>query len=777
MQFQHPNNQICVSHEPFDGSALPRHNLIKRTHKRHPRFRISNRPKQKTSHILNLSDTELTEYEISVLEKGLLFIPSPYSKPTTFQDSIDKYSRAFRLEYMFGDKEGSDINPFKPKSKFNPPNSGNQTLESFLTLTSQEISDLLSLPSLPTTKNLSKSEIIAIKNLKQKRNEIIIRSADKGSTVTIQSVTKYIVDGLKHLEDVTTYQPLDEDPTPSLAGNIANFVIQIFEAGYIDDIERDFLFPPDPVRTQFMYFLYKIHKTPIAVRPIVSGLKGPTVQVSKYLDYFFKPQVRKIKSYIGNSDHVIKCIKTVTLTPGSLLISIDVKNLYTTIPQEEGINAILRYNNLIGLPPYVTRMLLNFVLKNNIFSFNGQIYKQKVGIAMGTPLAPTLANIFMEQLEEDFLQTCILKPTLYKRYIDDILIVWPHSLADFNSFFDRLNSFHPTIKFTCTISETNVDYLDLNIFIDKNSHSLQTKTHLKATNTFQYVHYKSNHPLATKKAIIKGELLRYKRQCSKIEDFVALKQKLYDHFLERGYPFRMIKESISEVMTPIQKQRHSAFTKVFPFIISYDNRRHHPKPALVKHMNILSTNINTSRLAQSRPIVAYKNMKNINQIIARNYLDADKSNTSYEPSSYRYHLPQLVSKCGMRNCKSCTGLYTRNTFKCTATKKRIPIQSRLSCLSYNIIYVLQCPVCNLQYVGQTRSSLKSRINHHILKFNDKRTTPRQLLYQHFDRHLGCFRPIIIPLTKADPVTILETENHWINTLNTTIPLGLNNVWT
>ena len=72
----------------------------------------------------------------------------------------------------------------------------------------------------------------------------------------------------------------------------------------------------------------------------------------------------------------------------------------------------------------------------------------------------------------------------------------------------------------------------------------------------------------------------------------------------------------------------------------------------------------------------------------------------------------------------------------------------------------------MQYVGQTRTSLKQRMLKHRNKFNDKNTLPRRRLYQHFDQHVGKFKPIIIPMTKADPKNIHAIESYWINQLGT-----------
>ena len=56
------------------------------------------------------------------------------------------------------------------------------------------------------------------------------------------------------------------------------------------------------------------------------------------------------------------------------------------------------------------------------FQFRGQLYQQIDRVAMGSPLRPFLAEVFMTLIEQQ-LQTCIAPTTLYKRYVDDILVV------------------------------------------------------------------------------------------------------------------------------------------------------------------------------------------------------------------------------------------------------------------------------------------------------------------------------------------------------------------
>ena len=66
--------------------------------------------------------------------------------------------------------------------------------------------------------------------------------------------------------------------------------------------------------------------------------------------------------------------------------------------------------------------------------FNGVYYSQIDGVAMGSPLGPTLANLFLAYHEENWLNDCPIqfKPTYYRRYVDDIFLMFPERWSDFN---------------------------------------------------------------------------------------------------------------------------------------------------------------------------------------------------------------------------------------------------------------------------------------------------------------------------------------------------------
>ena len=70
---------------------------------------------------------------------------------------------------------------------------------------------------------------------------------------------------------------------------------------------------------------------------------------------------------------------------------------------------------------------------------NSSYYEQVEGAAMGSPLSPIVANIFMEDLETQALETAAWKPKMWRRYVDDVLVVWPHGDQLLQEFHQHLN--------------------------------------------------------------------------------------------------------------------------------------------------------------------------------------------------------------------------------------------------------------------------------------------------------------------------------------------------
>ena len=130
--------------------------------------------------------------------------------------------------------------------------------------------------------------------------------------------------------------------------------------------------------------------------------------------------------YIKDTPHFIILISDITVEEKDLLVTIDVSSLYTNIIHEEGLEAMRSWMIENNISQQKAQFIKILGIKNNYFEFNGEIYLQQQGTAMGTRMAPNYAIIFMYKIETELLKKSRLKPKVFKRFIADIFLIWPH---------------------------------------------------------------------------------------------------------------------------------------------------------------------------------------------------------------------------------------------------------------------------------------------------------------------------------------------------------------
>ena len=152
-----------------------------------------------------------------------------------------------------------------------------------------------------------------------------------------------------------------------------------------------------------LYIQPKIHKQSNPERPVISSVNCQTSNISKYVDYHLQPIVQQIPSYIQDTSDFLRKINRIEKIPDiSYLVSLNVRSLYTSILNSEGIKAVKTSLENFPRTTVATKVITTFlslILTLNNFVFNCKNYLQIKGCTMGTICAPTYANIFMDHFE------------------------------------------------------------------------------------------------------------------------------------------------------------------------------------------------------------------------------------------------------------------------------------------------------------------------------------------------------------------------------------------
>ena len=537
-------------------------------------------------------------------------------------------------------------------------------------------------------------------------------------------------------------------------------------------------------RTPEFYMLPKIHKgtIPPPGRPIISGNGSPTEKLSQLVDHFLQPLIPKIKSYLKDTSHFLNVLKNLGEVPkDSILVTLDVSSLYTNIPTIEGIRAVaklLAKHRFGGTEPRNQKIvrMLKYVLTLNNFRFNGENYLQIGGTAMGTKCAPSYANCFMGDWEEKYVYTYHLQPLIWKRFIDDIFMIWTHGEEELQNFLRHLNNSHESIKFTMESSKSHIAFLDT--LVKLNEGKISSELYTKPTDSHNYLRFSSCHPKHVMKAIPYSQLNRIRRICSDYDNFIKHGKRLCHHFFRHGYPHSLVHEAMirasnlnrMDLLKPKCKESNAETLICVT--------RYHPSCSpiadiLKRNWNILARNKSTGWIFDMGYKIAYRRPKNLRNFLVRSKLPLLNDDT--EKKILR------EGNCNNKNCRYCPRLVRNGRINNSSGKKTYWTYTNINCNSNNLVYCIECKICKAKYVGQTGNTIKERFRNHFYLIT--KNSQEHYVSKHFNSrgHNGLQDVSIhvLGLIHESPGTMkararrLEIEGLWQNRLNTLRPHGLN----
>ena len=321
-----------------------------------------------------------------------------------------------------------------------------------------------------------------------------------------------------------------------------------------DSIDADVFESLIPVGSQpgKIYGMAKVHKQGVPLRPVVSMINTSEYFLAKYLDTFIQPNI-PISYSVNSTCQFLESLKRYIFSSESKIISFDVVSLFTNVPLMETIDLICEkvYGpTSLKKPPFkklfFKRMLI--LACEGIFMYKGKYFKQLDGVAMGSPLGPSLANFFLGHLETHIIQNSVYFPKFYCRYVDDIFAVFNND-TDINSFFDFINDIHPNMKFTKDEALNDCSFPFLNVEVKINDSVFDSWIYRKPTHTNVFLNYKAMAPNSFKRGLILGFLTTAKRLCSSTLYFDQEVSKLKHMLYLNGYPNFYFNKILSEFKT------------------------------------------------------------------------------------------------------------------------------------------------------------------------------------------------------------------------------------
>lgn len=705
---------------------------------------------------------KLSKSQSDLLNKGLTFVPSLKRRrdhKLQLKFDMQSYHRKLKLADFFKNSTPTIKKPFTGASIWTPSLREISPEIHKLILKDRKMFEI-NYKLEEENNNLKTEEVSALFELKKKKH-IVIKPADKGSAVVILDREQYVYEIKRQLSDNIYYKKLDKPIFMETIPLIQEILLKLKKKKFINAKQFGYLKGDLQPRERRFYILPKIHKDPKTWtipfqipkgRPIVSDCGSETYFTAEFLDYFLNPLSNRHPSYVKDTYHFVELVKGLTLPSNFYFFSMDVASLYTNIDIDAGISAVkkmfLRYPDP-KRPDEELLQLLDINLRRNDFMFDGQFYLQIKGTAMGKRFAPAYANIFMAIWEEEVFLKCPKRPLYYFRYLDDVWGIWEGSEVEFLEFVSILNAHDPSIQLEAEFNEQSIDFLDTTVLKGQDfeeSRRLEVKVFFKKTDLHALLFKSSFHPKHVFAGLVKSQLLRFDRICTRKDFFMEAVMILFRSLRKRGYSRPFLRKCLKNFR--ISKQKEGG--NLIPLISTFDS---------------VSTTLNGMWKSNFKKMVGPEFLPNCRVI------SAYRRNANLKDLLVFAKLPSLQEERVRRHADQFTNL---RFIKSSKEGTMFKITQSFSWKSCNCVYVLFCVKCNLKYVGETKNSLSLRLTQHRYNVRNKKEL-QTLVVQHFLLH-GWDSLRMAGLQRSDTWTDVErkkTERRWIYLLGTREPHGLN----
>ena len=233
---------------------------------------------------------------------------------------------------------------------------------------------------------------------------------------------------------------------------------------------------------------------------------------------------------------------------------------------------------------------------------------------------------------------------------------------------------------------------------------LETDLYVKPTDKHQYLLKSSCHPSHAKQSIPFSMALRLRRICSTDEFVNTRSDALTSHLIKRGYKYRFIKDEIDKVRRIPRSRALETSTKKesnrIPFVVTFNPAL----PNIRSHFQQPQYSSLFTALPSSIPFSSSHILPPMQQPTRHTRQGQTPQTTPLAPGSFR---------CNRRRCKTCRFIKEGTTsYTFFATNEQKGIRHHITCSSSNLVYIIQCTKCKIQYIGETKRRLSDRFGEH-----------------------------------------------------------------
>ena len=314
--------------------------------------------------------------------------------------------------------------------------------------------------------------------------------------------------------------------------------------------------------------------------------------------------------------------------------------------------------------------------------------------------------------------------------------------------------------------------LDITIFLKDGF--LVTDVYAKPTDSHLYLPFNSSHPAHCKTSIPFSVALRLRRNCSTDTTFAKRSDEYRNYLQRQGYKHNLIDKGFHRAAlitrSDLLKPKFKPLDKKYPLVLDFNPRLPDISKILKKHIHLISDSPALREIFPKHSIIpAFRRTKNLKELIA--------------PSKFKaYTPPTRTTDCGFFTCDNkcdlCQNFSTKSiNFHSSTTGFTYKIKEKMDCTSKNVVYLVTCTKCNIQYTGSTSTQFKVRFrNHKSSMLTNKKTCELAVHYNKTPHNLKdfTFLPIEqIYQTNDNNKALLLREAYWMAQLQTLHPYGLN----